>query len=190
MTGVASQAAGVIGGHNLRECLWSGAVGFVAPSAENGSIELCRFNGRWIVGVLELGSVTCLARDHNVLAQLLLVDHIGVAGFANVMACMDHRAGGSLGNRIPPVMPVLPKTVRYDRGAQHHESDHRDHHYSRQTDQVFRIFEQVIIPGRRRSVALAVEKGNALGYRGYGGGTMIEVTGDCDGCHPVLAGCL
>jgi len=92
MAGVAGDAAGVVRGNDLRESFRLGAVGFVAASADDGGVEFRRLDGGWVVGVLGLGSVAGFAGDDDVLAELFLIDNVGVAGLANVVSGMGDGA--------------------------------------------------------------------------------------------------
>ena len=78
---------------HLRKVLRLGAVGFVATGANDGRVELRRYNGRGIVGMLGLSSVAGFAGHNDVLALLLLIDHVRVAGLAGVVAGEGNRAG-------------------------------------------------------------------------------------------------
>lgn len=149
MAGVAGQTTGVIGGDDLGESFGLGAVGFVAASAEDRGVQFGRLDRGRVVGVFGLGSVAGFAGDHNVLAQLFLIDDIGVAGFADFVAGMGDGAGSGFRDGVAAVVAVVAETVRHDGGAQQDEGDQSDHHHSGQTDQVFRVFEQGCLSGRR-----------------------------------------
>ena len=149
MAGVAGQASGVIGTDDLRESFGLGAIGFVAAGADDGGIELRRLDGCGIVGVPGLGAMTGFAGDHDMSAEFLLIDNVGMAGFADVVPGVTDGAGGSFCDGVSAVVPILSKTMGHDGGAQQDEGDQRDHHHSGQTNQVFRVFEQVMSPGVR-----------------------------------------
>jgi hypothetical protein len=48
---------------------------------------------------------------------------------------------------------------------------------------MFQVLEQVAIPAPAYRRDLRAELRNVLGYLGFPSGTMIEVTGTCDGGH-------
>ena len=79
-------------------------------------------------------------------------------------------------------MPVLAKAARNDGGAQDDECNQSDCHDSREPDEVFDVLEQVVFCASCRR-ELRAKLRNALGYPGLVRGTMIEVTGTCDGGH-------
>ena len=166
MAGVAGETTGVIGSDDLGESFGLGAVGFVAAGAEDRGVELGGLDGGRVVGVFGLGSVAGFAGDHNVLAQLLLIDNVGVAGFADFVAGVSDGAGSGFRDGVAAVVSVLAETVGNNGGAQQNERDYRDRHHSGKTDQVFRVFEQVVCPDAKGAGAIAVEKSNTLGYRG------------------------
>lgn len=157
----------MIGADDLGKIFGLGAVGLVATGAEDDRVELGRLDGCGIIRVPGLRAVTSFARNHDMPAQFLLIDDVGMAGFADFVSSVGDGARGSLSDGVRAVMSVLSKTVGHDGGAQEDEGDQSDHHDGGQTDQVFRIFEQIIIPGVLFPDA-AVKKCNALGYRGRG----------------------
>src|ERR1051326_5300766 len=117
MAGVAGQTTGVVGGDDLRECFGLRAVGLVAAGGEDRGVELGRLDRGRVVGVFGLGTVAGFAGDHNVLAQLFLIDDIGVAGFADFVAGMGDRAGSGFGDGVAAIVSVLAKTVGHNGGA-------------------------------------------------------------------------
>lgn len=121
MAGVAGQASGVLCGGNLGEGSGLGTVGFVTAGAEDGGVELGRGDGGRIVGVAGLGSVAGFARDDYVLTLLFLIDYVGVAGFAGIVAGEGDRAGGDLSDGGATIVTVLAETAGYDGGAQDDE---------------------------------------------------------------------
>ena len=147
MAGVAGQTTGVISSDYLRESFRLGAVGLVAAGAEDRGVELGRLDRGRVVGVFGLGSVAGFAGDHNVLAQLFLIDDIGVAGFTDFVAGVGDGAGSGFGYGVAAIVSVLAETVGHDGGAEHYERDHCDYHHGGKTEQVFGVFEQVVCPG-------------------------------------------
>ena len=181
VAGITGNSTRVICGDDLGKGLWFGAVGFVTAGADDGGVEFRRFDGCRIVGVFCLGSMASLAGDHNMLAEFLLVDNVGVASLANVMSSVRDGTGRGLGDGIAAIVAILPKTVGYDRRAQEDEGNQRDRDHDGKTNQVLGVLEQDVFPapcGRMRT-----KKRNDLGYWGIRGATMIEITSACDGGH-------
>ena len=146
MAGVAGDSAGVICRHNLRKALRFSAVGFVAAGTHNGRVELRRDNGRGIVGMLGLGSMAGFARYHYMLALLLLLNYVSMAGLANIVAGEGHGAGRDLRYGSAAIMPILPKAAWDYRSTQDDERNYPHcHHYS-EPDEVFDVLEQVRFP--------------------------------------------
>jgi hypothetical protein len=92
-----------------------------------------------------------------------------------------HGAGGGLCDGRAAIVSVLAEAFGDDKGTQDDEGNQGDCDDDREPDEMFNIFEQGCAPDCRRE--LHAKKRNALGYLGFGRGTMIEVTGDCDGGH-------
>jgi len=158
---VAGQASGMIGGSDLGEGSGLGAIGFVATGAEDGCVELGRRHGRGIVGVTRLGSVAGFAGDDDVPALFLLIDYVGVAGFAGVVSGEGDWPGGDLGDGGAPVVTVLAKTARHHCGAQDDERHQRDQHYDGEPDEMFDVLEHVVF--LRSGEGACAKKRNALG---------------------------
>lgn len=129
------------GGH-LGEGFRLGTVGFVAAGADEGGVELGRFHGRGIVSMPGLGSVAGFARDNHMLALLLLIDDVGMAGLARVVPSEGQGAARCLGDGGAAIVPVLPEGAGDDGGAQDDEGNDCDCHHSGETDEVFNVFEQ------------------------------------------------
>lgn len=89
-----------------------------------------------------LRSVTSFARDDRMSAQLLLVNDIGMAGFADLMTGMRDRMGGSLGQSVAAIMAILPEAVRHDGCAQSNECRDGDHHNGDEAYQMLGVLEQ------------------------------------------------
>jgi len=87
----------VIGGGNLREAFGLGRISLMAANAKNCSIEFSGSFGGRIVGVLGQSPVAGLAINVRVLAGLLLVEYIGVAGLASLMTGEMDWPGRDLG---------------------------------------------------------------------------------------------
>ena len=133
--------------------------------------------------MLFLSSVAGFAGDNDVLALLLLIDHVSVAGFAGAMAGKGNRPGGDLRDCGAPIVPILPKTARNDGGAQDDERNQCDRHDNGEPDEMFDVLEQVVFLRWAAWRYLRVKIRNALGYLRFVSGTMIEVTGTCDDGH-------
>ena len=144
-------------GRDLGEGFGLGAVRFVAAGAEDGGVELRGCHGGGIVSVLGLGSVAGFAGDNDVLALLLLIDHVGVAGFAGTMAGEGNRPGRDLGEGGATIVAVLAKTTRHDGGAQHNEGNQRDQHHGGEPHEVFYVLEQVVFLRRAAGATCAAK---------------------------------
>ncbi len=142
MTGVAGKALGVVCGDDLRECFGLGAVGFVAAGADDRGVELRGLDGCGIVGVLGLRSVAGFARDDHVAALLFLVNDLGVAGLADLMAGVGDGASGDLGDGVAAVVSILTEAVRDDGGTKKDEGDQCGRHDNGEPDEVFNVLEQ------------------------------------------------
>jgi len=112
--------------HHLGKALGLGAVGFVTTGAYDRRVELWRCNRCGIVSMTRQGSVAGLAGHDHMLALLLLIYDVGMAGLTGIVAGEGYRPGRCLGDRSPAIVPVLPKASRNDGGAEHDENTHRD----------------------------------------------------------------
>ena len=72
----------MVSGRYLREALRLGHVRFMTAGAEHGRLELGGLLGGGVVGMFRQRAVAGLAVDARVASVLLLVEHVGVAGFA------------------------------------------------------------------------------------------------------------
>ncbi len=145
-------------GGDLGEGLRLGTVGLVATGADDGGIELGRFHGGRVVSMPGLGSVASFAGDDDVLALLLLVYNVGMAGLAGVMAGEGDRPRRCLGDGSAAIVAVLAEAARDDGGAQEKECDHCDRHDGGEPDEVFDVLEQVAFL-RRDAGAMCAGKG-------------------------------
>jgi len=173
----------MIRGRNLGEGFGLGAVGLVAAGADDCGVELRRRHGCGIVGMLGLGSVAGLARDHYMLALLFLIDHVGVAGLTRLMAGEGDGSSGRLGDGSATIVSVLAKAAWNDCGAQDDKGNHCDRDDRGEPDEVFNVLEQAILPAPESGATCAQKMANDLGYLGFVRGTMIEVTRACDRGH-------
>ena len=94
------------------------------------------------------------------LPLFLLIDYVGVAGFAGVVSGEGDWTGRDLGDGGAPLVTVLAKAARDDGGAQDDERYQRDQHHGGEPDEMFDVLEQVVFLRWR---ALARKKRNALG---------------------------
>ena len=85
--------------------------------------------------------VAGLAVDVRMLAGLLCVEHIAVAGLAGLVAGEVDRACGNLADRIPAVVPILSKAPRDDKAAHGQEDQEGDQKNRRESKQVSCILE-------------------------------------------------
>ncbi len=143
MATVTGQPSGVFCRNHLRKSAWFGAVGLMTTGAHHRRIQLLGLNRTGILCVLGLGSMAGLASHDYMFALLLLIHHVGVTGLASLMTGKGNRPGGYFGDRITAVVPVLPKTARYERDSQDHKRDHSNYHDGREPDKVFCVFESL-----------------------------------------------
>ena len=112
------------------------------------------------------GAVASLTRDHHMLALFFLVDHIRMAPLAYIVAGKRNWPGRSLSDGGAAIVPVLPEAARNHCCAQGGEYSHRDRHDDSEPNQVFRVFEQWIVPSRESArVTLSFDTGVSLGER-------------------------
>ena len=172
--------------HHLGKPLGLGAISFVTTGAHHSRVELWWCNGRGIVSMAGQGSVAGLAGHDHMLALPLLIYDVGMAGLAGIVAGEGYRPGRCLGDRSPTIVPVLAKAARNDGGAEHDKRDHRHGYDYSEPDEMFQILEQVPIPAPDSRRDLRAKLRNILGYLVFLAGTMIEVTGTCDGRHSAV----
>ena len=189
MAGITSQPAGMICCHHLGKALGLCAIRFVATGTYDRRVELWRCHGCGIVRMASQGAVTGLAGHDHMLALFLLLYDVGMAGLTGIVAREGNRPGRCLGNRSPAIVPVLSKASWNDGGAQHNKSAHREGDDYSEPDEMFQVLEQVPIPAPNSRRDLRAKIRNVLGYLGFLLGTMIKVTGICDGRHCELRRC-
>ena len=141
MAGVAGNASGMIGGDNLRESFWLGAVCLVAARADDGRIRKLGLRGRGIIGMPALCAVAGFARNVGVPVELLLADDVGVARFAGLVTGEGRGAGGDLSDGVAAVMTVLAEAFGNDRAAQDNEQQQRQQHHGGEADEMFDVLE-------------------------------------------------
>ena len=163
VAGVAGNASGVICGCDLRKGFGLGAVGFVAAGADDGGVELGRFDGGGIVGMPGLSSVAGFAGNDDVLALLLLFHDVGVAGLAHVVAGMGDGAGRGFGDGGAAIMSVLAEAARDNRATQKKECHQSDGHNGGEADEVFDVLKQGVFLRPSCRAGLRGKMRNALG---------------------------
>jgi hypothetical protein len=126
MAGVAEHSVGVVCGNNLRKAFGLGGAGRVATGAENGCVEQYGLNcGRVVgAGVLGLRSVASFAVYMRMFSLALLVNNVGVTGFAGIVSGIPHRVGGDFANGCAPVVAILPKAL-WHYVMSHHKKHHK-----------------------------------------------------------------
>lgn len=117
MAGVAGDPSGVVGRGNLREVSRLGTVGFMTAGTHDGCIQLFGLQRSGVVRVLGQSPVTSLASDYHMFAKLFLIRDVGMAGLADIVPGERNRPGRDLANRLPSIVSILPKTLRYHSGS-------------------------------------------------------------------------
>ena len=123
---LAGHPAGVLHRVDLRETAWFGGAGRMAANAQHGCVDLVRLDG-WVVRVLCQRTVAGLAVHVLVLARLLRLRNVGMAGLAGLVAGVVQRAGGNLADGRPAVVAVLSEALRHNE-VPHHKKDRERHH--------------------------------------------------------------
>ena len=78
-----------------------------------------------------------LAGYNNVLALLLLLHDVGMAGLTSIVAGEGNGPGRCLGDRSSAIVAVLPKASRNDSDAQDDKCNHRDCNDNGEPDEMF-----------------------------------------------------
>jgi hypothetical protein len=86
--------------------------------------------------------VASLASQNRVLVKLFLIDDVGMASLACAVPGERNRSRGHLADRRTPIVTILTKTARHDRGAQNHERDQGYDHDGSQPNEVFEVLKQ------------------------------------------------
>ena len=89
-----------------------------------------------------LGTVAGLARNNHMPALLLLIDDVGMAGLARIVARKGNRPSCDLRDRCAPIVPVLAKAPRNNCGTQDDEGNHSYCHDGSEADEVFYVLKQ------------------------------------------------
>lgn len=72
--------------------------------------------------MLGLCAVAGFTGNDDMLAQFLLIDHVGMAAFANLVPGMSDGPRCNFSNGRSAVVAVLPETLRHHRGSQNQEN--------------------------------------------------------------------
>ena len=142
VAGFAGDASGVLLGVDLREVFRLGRAGRMAADAEDSGVEFGRGDRR-IVGVLGQRSVAGFAVDVRVLAVLLRVQNVRVAGFARIVAREVDGTGGHLRDRVPAVVPIFPKALRDNKVPDYEKYDEKEYEQKTEPEKMSCIFEKL-----------------------------------------------
>jgi hypothetical protein len=85
-----------------------------------------------------------------------------MTGLAGIVPGMSDGPSRDLRDRRSTIMAVLTKAVRNNSGAQNDERHQSDDHDGCETDEVFRVFEQVRIPASNFGRVLRLEIAQCL----------------------------
>ena len=111
----------MIGGNNLRKGLGLRRIRLMAADAEYGRIEFFGGHGSRIIRVLGKRSVAGLAIHVRVLAIFFLLENVGVAAFAGLMAGKINWTSGNFRQSIAPVVAVLSEAFWDEKAPDHEE---------------------------------------------------------------------
>ena len=155
----------MIGACDLRESFGLSAVGFVAARADDSRVGGLRLQGCGIISMLALRPVAGFAGNIGVASELLLIDDVGVASFADFVSGERRSSSGDLSDGITAVVSILAKTLGDDSGPQQDEDRQKDNDYHGETDEVLSVLEHGCLPGRAAK-RLGPDTACDLGYRG------------------------
>ena len=85
--------------------------------------------GSGVVRVLCQRAMTGFTSNPGMYPLALHLEDIGMAAFASLVTCEDHRPVGDVGDGRTPVMAILPEATRNKKAARHEEQ-----HNSNQKD--------------------------------------------------------
>jgi hypothetical protein len=114
----------------------------MASDAKDCCIKFCGSDGG-IVGVLRERAVTRFTIDACVLACVLGIGDIGMAGCARVVAGKVNRVRGDLANGGGAVMAVLAKAARYHAASYRPKHQKRNHKQARKTEEMSCVFQEI-----------------------------------------------
>ena len=155
----------MIGAGDLGESFGLGAIGFVAARADDSRVGQLWLHGCGIISMLALRPVAGFAGNIGVATELLLIDDLGVASFADFVSGKRRSSSGDLGDGITTVVSVLTETLGDDGGAQQDEDRQQEDDHNSETDEVFGVLEHGCLPGRAAK-RLGPDTACDLGYRG------------------------
>jgi len=125
---------------HLGEPFRFGGAGFMTLRAQHGGVRLERHDRNRVLRMLGLRAMASLASDSGMLALMLLLEDIGVAGFAGFVPGVDDGQCRNLRDGVTAVMPILAKAVRDEKGS-HTKERQCPHHKQRcETEQMFGVF--------------------------------------------------
>jgi len=114
----------------------------MTAGADDGRIQLGRGDRCRIVGMLGQGAMAGLAGNSHMPTLLLLIDDVGVAGFANFVAGKSGGPGRGFRDGSAAVMTVLAKAARNDCNPQNQEHGQQYHNDHGKPDEMFYVLEQ------------------------------------------------
>ncbi len=112
MAGLAGFISGVVLHIDLGERGRSPGDDCVAACAQHFRVGKRRFHRSGIQHVVLRGTVAALAVEGGVFACLLQLNDVRMTVFAGVSGGVDNGFAGDFGERIAPIMSVLPETLR------------------------------------------------------------------------------
>ncbi len=112
VAGLTRKAAGVLICLHLREGLWSSSAGRMTADAECSGLELWRIDRAWVAGMIGERSMAGFAMDIGMLAFLLYLENVGMAGFTRLMTCKVDGTGGNLSNGGSTVVAIFAEALR------------------------------------------------------------------------------
>lgn len=142
VAGVAQHAAGVFGGHHLREGLGFGHVFFVAAGAEGRDVGEFGFERAGVVGVFGLRAVAGFAGDLGVASGGTHGRLIVVAENASGLSGVGDGVFANGGQGAGAVVAVLSEVFGDDGAADDDEQSESDQEYDRRLNQVSGIANQ------------------------------------------------
>lgn len=143
MAGIAGKSVGVVGGNDLRETLGLGRVRLMAAHAEHGRIEFGGRHRAGIVGVFGQRTVAGFAIYVRVLAISLLLEHVGMAGFAGFVAGEIDRPGCDFRERVAAIVSVFAETLRHQKASEDQKQEYAGSEHSCQPEKMSRISEGI-----------------------------------------------
>jgi hypothetical protein len=142
VAGFAGDAGGMLFGVDLRESLGLGRAGRVTANAEDGGIEFGWGNGG-IVGVLGERSMAGFAVDVCVLAGLLGIQDVGMAGLAGLMSGEVDWAGGDLGDGGAAIVAILAETLGHDEMPDYEKHEEEEYEQKCEPEKMSCIFQKL-----------------------------------------------